>query len=374
MVLTGQISIGAHPWLADHAMAGMVVFPGAGLVELAIRAGDEVGCAVVHELMLRAPMVIPAGEAMSVQVVVGAPDESGQRAVSVYSRGSKRDSEWLLHAEGILGVQTREPAAGLSVWPPAGAVAVDVRNVYEEFAARGYQYGPAFRGLRAIWRRGQEVFAEVALTQDSAIERGGFGIHPALLDAALHAWLLASEKIQTELPFAWEQVSLYATGATHARVCIGAVDGDSAAISLQMADVAGLPLLSACKVTSRPISRQQLAASIIPTSADERRPRIQHRIAFAGSPAREPGTDMPSDDERRAKFADIIRTSVAVALGYPSSHDLDANTPLQDLGVDSVAMVLLSRQLTAVTGCHQSPTARFQHSTIAELVDGLIDK
>ena len=45
VVLTGRLSTAAQPWLADHAVAGTVLFPGAGFVELVLRAGDEVGCA-----------------------------------------------------------------------------------------------------------------------------------------------------------------------------------------------------------------------------------------------------------------------------------------------------------------------------------------
>ena len=69
--------------MADHAVGGVVIFPGAGFVELAIRAGDEVGCSVVDELMLAAPLVIPATGSVSMQVVVGGADESGNRAVSI---------------------------------------------------------------------------------------------------------------------------------------------------------------------------------------------------------------------------------------------------------------------------------------------------
>ena len=52
VVLTGRLSVGVDPWLADYALAGVVVLAGTGFVELAIRAGDEVGCAVVEELTL----------------------------------------------------------------------------------------------------------------------------------------------------------------------------------------------------------------------------------------------------------------------------------------------------------------------------------
>ncbi|HEY2450777.1 MAG TPA: type I polyketide synthase, partial [Mycobacterium sp.] len=85
VVLTGRLSAASQGWLADHAVDGLVVFPGAGFVELAIRAGDEVGCSVVDELTLQAPLMLPASGSVAVQLIVGAADESGQRSMSVFS-------------------------------------------------------------------------------------------------------------------------------------------------------------------------------------------------------------------------------------------------------------------------------------------------
>ncbi|HVQ98332.1 MAG TPA: type I polyketide synthase, partial [Mycobacterium sp.] len=194
VVLTGRISSASQSWLVDHAVGGVVVFPGAGFVELAIRAGDEVGCSVVDELMLAAPLVIPPTGSVAVQVVVGAADESGARALSVFSRNDARPG-WTLHAEGQLtSVHRREvePDADLSTWPPVGAASVDVDGLYDRLAARGYGYGPAFQGLTAMWRRGDEVFADVTLPTDAGISPTGFGVHPAVLDAALHAVIVAT--------------------------------------------------------------------------------------------------------------------------------------------------------------------------------------
>ena len=149
VVLTGSLSVAAEPWLADHAVAGVVLFPGAGFVELVLRAGDEVGCSVVEELTLLAPLVLPSGGGVQIQVVVDAPDELGSREVRVYSRGAGANSLWLLHAQGALRPGLLEPGADLSVWPPVGATAVDVADAYERLAGRGYEYGPAFQGLQA---------------------------------------------------------------------------------------------------------------------------------------------------------------------------------------------------------------------------------
>ncbi|MEU8386155.1 type I polyketide synthase, partial [Streptosporangium sp. NPDC048865] len=86
VVLTGRLSVRSHPWLADHAVAGMVIFPGTGFLELAIRAGDQVGCEVVEELTLAAPLVLGEDDAVVVQVAVGAPEEGGRRTLNIYSR------------------------------------------------------------------------------------------------------------------------------------------------------------------------------------------------------------------------------------------------------------------------------------------------
>ncbi|OMC52523.1 polyketide synthase, partial [Mycobacterium sp. IS-2888] len=257
VVLTGRLSMAAQPWLADHAVAGVALFPGAGFIELALRAGDEVGCTVVEELTLSAPLLLQPAEGVHVQVVVGAAASSGSRTVSVYSLAAQPGSEWVLHAEGTLSAGTVQPAADLSVWPPVGATPLDVVDAYERLADRGYEYGPAFRGLRAMWQRGSEVFAEVAVPEATGVDVGGFGIHPVLVDAALHAMGVAGEQAETMLPFSWQGVCLYAAGAARARVRIAPVG--VAAVSVDLADGAGLPVLSVRELVVRPVSVAQLA-------------------------------------------------------------------------------------------------------------------
>jgi polyketide synthase 12 len=277
VVLTGRLSPATQSWLADHAVSGAIVFPGTGFVELAIRAGDEVGCTVVDELTLRTPLMLPASGSVAVQVVVGASDMgvppacgggSGQRGVSIYSR-AEADAAWVCHAEGTLSPGSVEPTADLSVWPPAGAVGVDVVDGYERLAARGYGYGPAFRGLTAMWARGDEVFAEVRLP-DGAGGVGGFGIHPALLDAALHAVVVASQDAELVLPFSWQGVALHAAGASavRARIAPAGPTGTSA-VSIELADGLGLPVLSVASMVARPLSGQQLRAAVSGSAPDQ---------------------------------------------------------------------------------------------------------
>uniref|UniRef100_UPI0037DA6134 SDR family NAD(P)-dependent oxidoreductase n=1 Tax=Streptomyces zaehneri TaxID=3051180 RepID=UPI0037DA6134 len=265
VVATGRLSLAAQPWLADHAVSGTVLLPGAALVELAIRAGDEVGTGTLRELVIEAPLVVPDEGAVRVQVSVGEDTGSGVRSVAVYSRpdDAEAGSSWVRHASGQLGAEVAVPAAGFGVWPPEGAVAVDVSDVYEKLTDRGYGYGPVFQGLRAVWRRDDEVFAEVALPSGEVDSAAGFGLHPALLDAALHAGAFSGARESDGgglfLPFAWSGVSLHASGASSLRVRLTSTGAES--LSLDLADGAGVPVASVESLVLRAVSEEQLRVS-----------------------------------------------------------------------------------------------------------------
>ncbi|BFV56573.1 type I polyketide synthase [Kitasatospora sp. CMC57] len=261
-VLTGRLSIDTHAWIADHDVLGNVLLPGTGFVELAIRAGDQVGCDVLEELTLQAPLILPPGASVQVQVAVGEADGSGARTVTVHSRIEGDDGgDWTLHAEGVLTSGAAAPSFDFSEWPPAGATPVATSDAYEVLLAQGYAYGPVFQGLKAAWQKGDELFAEVALPVEAHAEAARFGLHPALLDAAMHAILLdAGDRPDGEpvLPFSWNGVTLHAAGAHEVRVRISQV-GPEHNIALAVADGVGAPVLSVRSVVGRPVSSEQLS-------------------------------------------------------------------------------------------------------------------
>ncbi|WP_455681954.1 type I polyketide synthase [Streptomyces sioyaensis] len=277
VVLTGRISLQSHPWLADHAVMGATLLPGTACVELALRAGDQVGCGLLEELTLEVPLVLPQHGACDLRVSVGEPDESARRQVSVYARNqdAAADDDWTRHARGLLvddtaasgsGTAASGSGADLSVWPPEGATPVDVSVLYPALAADGLEYGPVFRGLRAAWRRGGEIFADVALPEEAHGDAGAFGLHPALLDAALHATELVGDGTRqpgsgASLPFAWSGVSLHASGATSLRVRIAAVEGSADTTSLDLADAAGVPVATVRAMAARPVSAEQITTA-----------------------------------------------------------------------------------------------------------------
>ncbi|MER5252423.1 type I polyketide synthase [Streptomyces sp. NPDC002855] len=258
VLFTGRLSLRTHPWLAEHEIMGSVLLPGTAFVELAVRAGDQVGCTSVEELTLETPLVLPEHGGVQVQVRVGAPGESGRRPIAVHARDESGDLPWARHASGVLADDGGAPA-DLGAWPPVGAESVELDGFYDGMADGGFAYGPVFQGLRSVWRKGDEVFAEVALPQDTAV--AGFGVHPALLDAVLHtvAFGVLPPVEHGRLPFAWTGVRLHAEGATTLRVRLTAVGPD--AVALAVADGSGAPVATVDSLVLRAVSPGSLGTA-----------------------------------------------------------------------------------------------------------------
>ncbi|MBO4272440.1 type I polyketide synthase [Microbispora triticiradicis] len=272
LLLTGRISLDTHPWIGDHAIWDVALVPGAALVELAAQAGELTGCGRVRELVLRAPLALPERTAVLLRLVVRPPDDQGERAIGLYSRPEDdADATWVCHASGLLAPESPEAPEALQLseaaaereWPPPGAVAVALDDAYDRLASSGYTYGPAFRGLRAVWRRGEEVFAEVALPEDQQARAGRFAVHPALLDAALQAAVVdglsaAGEESAARLPFSWHDVTLNAAGAAALRVRLTPAGPD--AVALAAYDPSGRPVATVGTLVLRPASAEQVSA------------------------------------------------------------------------------------------------------------------
>jgi acyl transferase domain-containing protein/NADPH:quinone reductase-like Zn-dependent oxidoreductase/acyl carrier protein len=258
-LLTGRLSLGTHGWLRDHAVMDTVLLPGTAFVELALAAAEEAGCDAIEELTLEAPLILSEQGAVDVQVTVGEADASGRREIGVYSREEDAD-EWTAHASGTIAPAGAEgDASAAESWPPEGAEAVDVETVYDRLAELGLGYGPAFQGLRAAWRRGDEVLAEVALPEEQAAEAGRFALHPALLDAALHASAIDAGDAQARLPFAWSGVRLNAPGASSIRVRIE--PRGEHGVTLVAFDEAGSRVLSVGTLATRPLDADRLGSA-----------------------------------------------------------------------------------------------------------------
>ncbi|MGC4984763.1 type I polyketide synthase [Streptomyces sp. DT193] len=267
-VFTGLWSLRTHGWLGDHAVFGAVVVPATAHLDLALSAGRHVGCGRVEELTLAVPLILPESGDVRIRVVVGAADDTGRRTLDVYSHSGDDTPDqgtWTRHASGNLAPGTPPaPVPALTVWPPAGAERLDISSLYDTFADAGFDYGPLFRGLREVWRHGEDLFA-LATLPDTAepTAAGAFALHPALLDTVLHASIAGGvievSGEQGRMPFAWSGVDL--TGPCPPTVRVRLTPAGEDAVSLTIADEHGRPTASVGALAFRPAGAEQVHAT-----------------------------------------------------------------------------------------------------------------
>ncbi|MEU7750169.1 type I polyketide synthase [Micromonospora sp. NPDC049171] len=257
-LFTTRLSLRTHPWLADHAVHDVAILPGTAFVELALHVGEQVGCDLVDELTIPAVLALPAEGGVRLQLVVGPPEEDGRRPLTVYGQPdtASPDASWTPHAVGTLVPAAGTDAVSLTQWPPP-ATEVDLDDAYDRLAESGFRYGPAFRGLRRLWSADGDVYAEVALPE--GLDPDGFGLHPALFDAALQAAVvadLAAGSGTLSLPFSWSRVALHAVRASALRVRITAAGPDGRRVDV--CDAEGAPVASVAAIVARPLTGEQL--------------------------------------------------------------------------------------------------------------------
>ncbi|MFD7932841.1 type I polyketide synthase, partial [Streptomyces sp. NPDC059742] len=339
-VFTALLSPTTHPWLVDHQVMGSVLLPGTAFVDLAIWAGDQVGCDVLEELTLEAPLILPERGGVQLQMYVSAPDAdgTGRRAFGLSSRpkDSAADEPWTRHAGGVLAhaPASAPPCFAPVQWPPAGAEPLATDGLYADLAEVGMGYGPAFRGLTAAWRQGDSVYAEVTLPEETASAARDFGLHPALLDAALHTLglgVLGGTEGEGRLPFAWSGVTLHATGADALRVRLTPRGTDG--VRLEIADSTGGPVATVDSLVLRAVSAEQVQAArtayhesvfraewtALPAAADVPGTPADGRWAALGPTAPAallPAALLPTADAIPG-YADLAELAAAVEAGAP---------------------------------------------------------
>ncbi|MGX1885252.1 alpha/beta fold hydrolase, partial [Streptomyces sp. NPDC055287] len=363
IVFTGRLSAQAHAWLAGPDEAGTVLLPTTAFVELAVRAGDEIGCDVVDELTVRTPLMLPARGGVQLRVRAAEPDWTGRCKFSVHSRpeGGALDAPWTCHATGVLaGGDETAPAWDLVSWPPAGAVAVETEE------------------LDALWQGADgEVFAEVSLFEgeDAQAEAARYGLHPALFDAALDAARFVAnaeeETGQLWLPSSWQGVSLHAVGAATLRVRISAT-GRPGVFSVALADATGAAVASvdALALTRLDAGEPDGDAGFQPGSARSatRRSAARRSAVSAGVSG---ATGEPDLRQRLAGLghaeqirvlSELVRAETAVVLGHTGPETVDLHRGFFEQGFNSLMSVDLRNRLSAATGLRLPTAFLFEHT------------
>ncbi|MGZ3102035.1 SDR family NAD(P)-dependent oxidoreductase [Streptomyces sp. H72] len=256
---TARLGADTTPWLADHALMGSPLLPGAAFADLALWAGRQAGTGRVEELTLAAPLALPPSGGVRLRLTVDAPGPDDARRFAVHAR-AEGAGDWTLHAEGLLTAEDPADAPDASATtPPPGAEQLDIGDFYDRFAELGYGYGPFFRGLVSAHRSGPDLHAEVALPVQAQGDAARFGIHPALLDAALQTMSLGGffpEDGRIRMPFALRGIRLHRAGADRLHVRISPESED--AVRIRCADGEGRPVAEIESFVMRPVDPGQL--------------------------------------------------------------------------------------------------------------------
>ncbi|MGD9486159.1 thioester reductase domain-containing protein [Streptomyces sp. TRM70308] len=254
-VFTGSLSARSAPWLAEHHLFGAPVLPSAALVDLVLRAGDEVGCTRVDDLTVSRTVAVPERGPLRLQLTVGPPRAHGRRSFTVHTAVGDDRPGWTACASGTLSPGGRAPAPAPGPWPPADAEPVEpVEPAGPRPVPDGSPAGPDGRAT-ALWRRGEELFAEVGLADGTAVD--GFGLHPALLAAVVRE--AASAAGLPGVPVGWHGVRLHAVGASALRARI--TPGADGTVRMDLADPAGRPVASVDSVVLRAVGEEEVATA-----------------------------------------------------------------------------------------------------------------
>ncbi|HEX6526881.1 MAG TPA: SDR family NAD(P)-dependent oxidoreductase, partial [Streptosporangiaceae bacterium] len=340
-LLTGRITLHAHPWLADHAIHDTVILPGTAFIDLALHAAGRVGRSHIRELTITTPLALPEQGAVQVRVTLGKPDTDDGQPIAIYTRPerSETDISWTRHAGGWLTDTSPAQPVDLSAWPPATGSALDVGEIYQSLFKAGFSHGPAFQGLRAAWSDGRDIYAELDLPEGADATR--FAIHPALLDAALQAMLpgpagTADPHGQALVPSRVAGISLHAAGASALRVRMSRLGDDT--VALAIADETGVPIAAIESLALRPFP------------AGELRPGSRHDDCLFQ-------LDWSRIDIPRSALVDLAvlgDTASCPVAGVQAYPDLAALGDAVNAGVPAPPFVILS---TATTG-NDSPAAQ----------------
>ncbi|NBE56348.1 type I polyketide synthase, partial [Streptomyces boluensis] len=284
VLFTGQISLRGQPWLAGHAVLESPVLPVAGLVELVVRAGDELDGTGIGELTLHTPVVLPRGGALEVQLAVAPVDDAERRSFALHTRAVGADGPWVTHAEGFL--TSDDPVAlGDSAAEPLAGTA-----------------------------------AQVELPEEWQPEAAQYGLHPELLDLAVRApdvvaAVGAAQPGTVRVPAEWHDVRLRAGGAT--AVAVRAAELGDGAVRVQLTDPSGQPVLTVGRLVFHDVPDSGFVttgSSVLPLF------RLEWGAGALPEPERAPrwgvlgaaGADVPGP-----AFADVAAAGAAVAAGAP---------------------------------------------------------
>ena len=227
-VYQSTISLGEMPWLSDHRIHGLALFPAAGFVELALAAArhalrdDKVA---LEGVSFREGLSIPDEGIVTLQVVVS-PGSDGTHTVEVYSaqldssggdESAAEQGEWRRHASAVAVAGAHDaPAMPTPQALEQARDEQDVESYYATLEDRGASYGPTFRGITRVARAGAELVGRAQLPPAAQAGAARMRLHPALLDACMQMTGVGLPWEDICVPVGLDRFEVFRAGASEA--------------------------------------------------------------------------------------------------------------------------------------------------------------
>lgn len=217
------IRCGENPWVREHKVQGNILYPGAGMLVMAIEAAKQLAeeqhgdHESIYGYELRDVSIVTAlrvpDTERGIEVMVQLhPRRTGTKAAPsatlsefTVSSWSEEGQEWTAHARGLvsatlrsslspamkqqLGEESRErkeafQAARDECRKPARSF------LYDNVETIGMVYGPTFRNVKELWAGPSASYGIITVPDTKAIMPQEFEypcvVHPATLDSVLH--------------------------------------------------------------------------------------------------------------------------------------------------------------------------------------------
>ncbi|MFD4240888.1 type I polyketide synthase [Streptomyces sp. NPDC058525] len=372
VVLTGQLSARGRSRFAGRMAAdGTTRVPAAALLEMIVRAADEVGCGSLEQITVEAPLTLPEHGSAQIRVSVDGPGTDGRRRAAVHARPlDPEQAPWTCHARAELVPGMPQPAFDLRTWSvPADSDAL-------------------LPGAPRVWQRDGQIFAEIALAEEPADGAARFALHPGLVDTALRVLDSRTAADRTAAGAghrdltAGAGLAVYAEGAASLRLRITpAEDGRHL---LELADAAGEPVAIlgplALESVTADGAEEPAAAPGQDTATAAAEPRqtasaaLTRRVVARGEGAGDALAGrlagLPAAEQHRV-LLDVVRECTALVLGHRDADGFDADQSFKSLGFDSLTAVKFCNRMRDLTGLNLPATLVFDYPNPAVLTDHL---
>lgn len=367
-----QMSRVCPPYLADHRIRGDVLFPATGYLELALAAAKQLtegSRCTIEDVEIRHSLLLDDA-LTTLQTIVGVPNSEGARKIICFAKEptEARNPAW---EELVTGVLTGEVTHAQEEEPLSIGEArsrceqeVNLSLHYETLKERGYDYGPAFRGLKRLYKGDECVFAEVEVPAATLQSASDYLMHPVFGDACLQALLclLQADAGKMHLPVGWERFRWLAPLPVAKGMCFAKLlpcirNGVMSILAdLHLFDSQGSLCAVWEKVRFHTVRELRISR------------HLEFHPAASGEHPLKSLQEGSGEDARNKEIESELRSLLAEIMGSSDPKGIDMDARFADLGFDSLMLLDLQTALEKMTGKKHSTVALTNHPTLRHLI------